>query len=233
MHNFYSAELGKAGDEVSLPPAEVRHLFKTLRAAPGEVIGLLDGKGGSAQAEIGEKRKIILKNVIRQAEPGIKIHLFAASPKRAKMDQLLVQCTEAGVWAIHPVVSRYSVAVPERVNDRWKSLLREACKQSGNPFLPELFPPCSLNRALEMIKTAAMTAFYGAVKGNNERLRPALGSEVAWLVGPEGGFSAEEERQITGAGAFPLNLGQYVMRVETAAVCGTALLNFLSRERSF
>ncbi len=233
MHNFYSDKLGKVGDEVLLPSNEVKHLFKTLRAAKGDVIGLLDGQGGSAKAEIIENKKIIIKSLEHHAEPDIKIHLFVAVPKRAKMDQLLRQCTEAGVWAIHPIITKYSVAVPDKISERWHNLMQEACKQAGNMFVPKLFTPCSLSKALEEIKSAEMSAFYGAVSTNDKKLLHISSPDIAWLVGPEGGFSDEEEQQMLSRDFASLNIGPYIMRVETAAVCGVALLNFYYRNISF
>ena len=233
MHNFYIDKLGKIGDEVLLPTSEAKHLFKTLRAARGDVVSLLDGQGGDAKAEIIEDKKIIIKNLEHHAEPYIKIHLFVAVPKRAKMDQLLRQCTEAGVWAIHPIITKYSVAVPDKISERWHILLQEACKQAGNMFVPKLFTPCPLAKALEEIKATKMSAFYGAVSMDDKKLSYASSPDIAWLVGPEGGFSDEEERQMLSSGVAPLNIGPYIMRVETAAVCGVSLLNFCNKDISF
>jgi 16S rRNA (uracil1498-N3)-methyltransferase len=233
MHNFYIDKLGKVDDEVLLATSEAKHLFKTLRAAKGDTIALLDGQGGSAEAEIIEGKKIIIKSVEDHAEPQVKIHLFVAVPKRTKMDQLLRQCTEAGVWAVHPIITKFSVAVPDKISERWNTLLQEACKQAGNMFVPKLYPPCSLSEALNEIKYAKMSAFYGSVSQNEEEKACSSNPEIAWLVGPEGGFSDDEEQQMLSSGVVPLNIGPYIMRVETAAVCGVSLLNFCNKDISF
>ncbi|MDD5727128.1 MAG: RsmE family RNA methyltransferase, partial [Victivallales bacterium] len=157
--------------------------------------------------------------------PDFKVHLFIAPPTRSRMDQLLRQCTEAGVWAVHPVICTYSVAVPGKISARWQALLQEACKQSGNVFLPELHEPVNLDSALAAIGNAGMACFYGAPAPETSVPLPAVTAETAWLVGPEGGFSAAEKERIAATGALPLNLGRYIMRVETAAVCGVAVLN--------
>jgi len=233
MHNFHIDKLGGIGDEVLLPAGEAKHLFKTLRATKGGVIGLLDGKGTFAKAEIADSRKIIIRYVENYPEPAVKIHLFVAVPKRPKMDQLLRQCTEAGVWAVHPIITEYSVAVPDKISERWHILLQEACKQAGNMFVPEIHPVCSLTEALSEIKKAGMSAFYGAVSPDDKKNPRTLSPDTAWLVGPEGGFSEDEEREMLSNGVAPLNIGPYIMRVETAAVCGVSLLNFLNRDINF
>lgn len=43
MHSFFCNTLGKAGEPVELAKRESDHLFKTLRAAPGDTVELLDG----------------------------------------------------------------------------------------------------------------------------------------------------------------------------------------------
>ena len=45
MHSFFCNTLGKAGEPVELAKRESDHLFKTLRAAPGDTVELLDGRG--------------------------------------------------------------------------------------------------------------------------------------------------------------------------------------------
>ena len=232
MHNFFSESLGECGDELFLSRAETKHLFKTLRAGKGDVIGVFDGKGGCAEAEIVDDKRIVISRVERREEPDLKVHLFVAPPKRSCMDQLLRQCTEAGVWAVHPVICRYSVALPGKVSERWNTLLQEACKQSGNVFMPVLHDPVNLDVALEQIKREGMSSFYGAVVSDSQQAPLRIGGDAAWLVGPEGGFSDEEIRQIADCGASPLNLGPYIMRVETAAVCGVAALNCFYQRNS-
>jgi len=233
MHNFYIDKLSKTGDEILLPNNEAKHLFKTLRATKGDTIGLLDGQGGYAEAEVFENKKIIIKNIKHHAEPAIKIHLFVAVPKRTKMDQLLRQCTEAGAWAVHPIITKFSVAVPDKISERWHTLLQEACKQAANMFVPKLHAPCSLTAALDEIKTSQMSAFYGAVSSDEIKLAQTSSPDIAWLVGPEGGFSKDEEQEMLSNGVAPLNIGPYIMRIETAAVCGVSVLNFCNKDISF
>jgi 16S rRNA (uracil1498-N3)-methyltransferase len=45
-------------------------------------------------------------------------------------------------------------------------------------------------------------------------------------VGPEGDFTPAELAAILAAGAKPISLGRLVLRVETAAIYGLAILNY-------
>ena len=101
-------------------------------------------------------------------------------------------------------------------------LLQEGCKQSKNPFLPRIVPPVPLAAALEEVRRGGVSAFFGAVRSAERAV--AADGDFAWFVGPEGGFTEEEESAMREAGVRGLNLGPYVLRLETAAVCGLAVL---------
>jgi len=48
--------------------------------------------------------------------------------------------------------------------------------------------------------------------------------DIAWFVGPEGGFSPNEIELMKSNNIMPLKLGTAIMRVETAAIVGSAYL---------
>ena len=94
------------GTDVTLDRSEETHLFKILRAVPGDVVELLDGHGRIADAEVKPGRLLTVRK-IRQAEiPPRRIHLYIAPPRRQKMDTVLREATELGVWRIVPVILR-------------------------------------------------------------------------------------------------------------------------------
>ncbi len=223
MHSFFCDIPGGPGDTVELGPRERDHLFKTLRAAPGEQIELLDGRGGRALAEVRPGRAVGVLEVERCAPPERRLILCCAVPRRARFDVLLKQAAELGVWSVRLLLCGRSVAQPEG-SDRWQLLLQEGCKQSKNPFLPEIVPPVPLGAALETLRGGGAGIYYGAVAPAGAAPEKPERGDLAWLVGPEGGFTAAEEEEMRRAGAVGLNLGPWVLRLETAAVCGLAVL---------
>lgn len=229
LHAFFIQQLPEPGGVAELERTERDHLFKTLRAQPGEPVRLLDGRGGEAAAEVIGGGKLRVTAVRRHPEPGLKIVVCCAAPRRQKLDVLLKQLVELGVWQIKLVHCRRSVAQPEG-SDRWPALLREAGKQSGNPFLPEVAVYASLGGLLDELKREDAALFFGAVGGvHASPCVPAVG-KVAFLVGPEGGFTADEEQLIAGYGAAGLSLGPWILRLETAAVCGAVALRLIGKD---
>lgn len=228
MHCFYCSAIGPSGSVAMLDEHDHKHLFKTLRAAPGEKVELTDGNGIFAEAEVAAGRELRIIGREDFAAPPVRIHLFIAPPRRQKMDILLKQCAEVGVWSINPMLTARSVSAPEKeaVLERWRTLLLEGCKQSKNPFLPTIALPIDFAAALKLAHDRGYQGFFGSPRGELGLTPPlpAGSADAAWFVGPEGGFTMEEEECLVSAGFGELRLGPWVLRVETAAVVGAALL---------
>lgn len=228
MHCFYCVAIGPCGSAAVLDERDHKHLFKTLRATPGERVELSDGRGVFAEAEVVDGRELRVIGREEFPAPPVRVHLFIAPPRRQKMDILLKQCAEVGVWSINPILTARSVSVPEKeaVLDRWQSLLLEGCKQSKNPFLPTVAMPIDFAVALRLAQEQGIKGFFGSPRGELGLTSPLPSGcvDAAWFVGPEGGFTTEEEDRLRDAGFGELRLGPWVLRVETAAVVGAALL---------
>lgn len=225
MHRVFCSDIPEAGGYAVLESREAEHLFKVFRARAGESVELLDGHGVKAQGVIeeGKMLKVLKRETV--PEPEEKLHLCCALPRKQKLDQLLKQATELGAWSIRPVRCMRSVA-EGGPRERWDLLLREACKQSGNPFLPVIEPEAKLPDALEKLQQENIKIYYGSVA-------PAAHGEgfahaKAVVIGPEGGFAPEELQMMEKMNAEPLNLGPHVLRLETAAVCALAVLRRMS-----
>ena len=230
MHRFRYDALAEAepGMQVRLDKEESAHLFRTLRAEPGEKCQLMDGSGHLALAEVqpGKMLKLIEVSTAERPAPPL-VHMYIAPPRRQKMDQILRQAAELGVWRIVPILCERSVSLPDRdsVNGRWQEVLFEACKQSGNPFLPQVAEPIKFADALTDSVRNCAVRFFGSVAECQAPAADVKPESAAWFVGPEGGFTEEEERQLIRHGAIGLHFGSWVLRVETAAICGLCLIH--------
>ncbi len=224
MHSFYCREIPEVGHNVRLEHHDEKHLFKTLRGRPGDPVELLDGRGAMAQAQITPSRELAVIERVTTPDPSLKVHLFVAPPRRNPMEQMLRQCAEVGVWSITPVITERSVALPARESapERWEVILQEGCKQSRNPFLPQIRGAIDFRELLETVRGGETAAFFGAPGAGKAAISDEL-TELIWIVGPEGGLSPDEEGRLSEAGARPCRIGRWIMRVETAAVCGAAL----------
>ena len=225
MKSIFHTHIGVPGELFTPEPREAEHLFRVFRARPGDRVLVMDGKGGRGEAEVADKKQLRFLNVLAPTVQEIELDLYCAIPKKAKLDSLLPQLPGLGVRSLHPLLLEHSVATGENP-ERWELLLREGCKQSGNPRLPRLYPPVFLDEALREVQSSGAELYFGSVTPADPG-REEPGKVRAWFVGPEGGFTGEEEQKLLRAGGRPLKLGNWIMRLESAAVAGLAVLNRL------
>ena len=234
MHSFFYEDLrnAKAEDPIRLCREEENHLFRILRAVPGDIIRLLDGAGCVAEAEILPDRTVKIVSMRREPAPLLRLHLYFAPPRRQKTEQLLKQAAELGVSRIVSFFCERSVALPSGENAlrRRDELLMEACKQSGNPFLPLSDGPMTFEQAVADASGRCPLRFFGS-PAESSKIPEDLTGDCAFFVGPEGGFTPEEEEKLRTAGAKAIRIGHRILRVETAAVAGLAVLAAAEKEK--
>lgn len=224
MRAFFYTQNAEIGDCVFLEKDEHNHLFKILRGRAGETLLLLDGKGKKMTAEIQKDQSLKVLDIEECKAPERKIYVFTAAPRKQKLDVLLKQCCELGVDGICIMQCDFSVANPDNMN-RFRELLIEGCKQSNNPFMPEIIGPLKFKDAVGKVREKNMLGVFGAVReaeGDKEKLKNA--ANVAFFVGPEGGFSPKEIELIEKENFVGVSLSPYILRLETAVAGAIPLL---------
>lgn len=220
-HTFFTQHIPAPGGVVELDRDQKHHLFKVFRAAAGDEVELLDGCGIRAIGIIEADKSVVITEREEKVFTPPELHLVFALPRKNQLDLLLKQAAELGVAELHPVQFQRSVSQAES-KDRWVTLLEEACKQSKNPFLPKIHKVCKLEAKLQELAERNIPVVFGAIR--SQSIKGNLSDRAAWVVGPEGGFTDEEELLMRNSGALPLNLGPWVLRLETAASAGIAVL---------
>ena len=213
------------GNNFALSKDEARHL-KVARLRAGDEIKIFDGKGNKFLALLKEAEGGIIIKPIPAITPKRQIHLYFSAISRPAAEDLLDKCTQAGVYAFHPVISARSDAELLKKwgtkSERWQSILLAACKQCETPFLPQIHAPVPFKNAVETAGTAIIcyeseqkTSLLQAVKGDT----------LSIFIGPEGGYTGDEIKLARAAGIIPVTLGPNILRAETAALaaCWAAL----------
>ncbi len=237
MPSYYVPKTFTIGETVRLSAEETAHALRVMRIEPGERLTLLNGQGGRATAVLlddGPTRKIReascrIESTETVLRPQLSIILYVAPPRNKNMDTVLKSATELGVAKIVPVICRYAVSRPDAsAIESWSQTLVTAMKQSGNPWLPELDAPQAFSEALT---NSDEDGFFGAVPQSDDLQAsdfPYTPDRLSLWVGPEGGFSPEEEQALRKKGLLPLTIGPWILRVETAvtALIGSLLTQF-------
>ena len=156
----------------------------------------------------------------------VKICLFQCVLKGDKMELVIQKTTELGVHKIIPVVSTRSVALPKKNKLlRWRKIAVEAIKQCGRVVLPEIAEPTPIERA----DVDGAKIFFWEKGGIpfSRAIKGLLPQNIAFLIGPEGGFSEEQAENLIKKGWKPVSLGPVILRSETASVFALSVVKFL------
>jgi len=171
----------------------------------------------------------------RPSESPMDITLYQALPQRERFELILQKGTELGVQRFVPFVSQHSIDqadydAKQKKSHRWPRVLLKAAKQCRRAVIPELGETCFLDAAMYEARQADLALFCSEGEFCWS-LCDAIGSEkpcrVALFVGPEGGFAPQEVEDFRTLGILPVSLGPRILRTETAAIAGTAIIQHI------
>ncbi len=243
LPRFHAPALDPAAREVTLPPDEAAHLTRVLRLGPGDAVTVFDGRGVEVRAQVArvERGRVTLalaERVTPATEPSVRLALVQAVLKADAMDDVVRDATMMGVARIDPVITSH-VVVKERVIvsgravERWRRIAVSSTKQCRRATVPAVSEPRRLDEWLRqagddwklmLVEPAAMHAGDADMRALAARPRP---SSVALLVGPEGGWSADERSGAVAAGCLPVSLGVLTLRADAVPVAAIAVLRFV------
>lgn len=237
MHRFYinNNSITESGAVIELSEEEAYHAGRVLRLRIADIVELFDGNGNLASAEVivSEKHKIEIKITGTQFSEKLPLYIAAAfcPPKGKRCGVAVEQLTELGVDRLIPLKSARSVADGGDPS-KWQQRAVEACKQSKRLYVPEISELLDIKGLVEIFlqfdKVYLASLSEGAItKSDLSDDIPADG-KVLWLIGPEGGFSEEEESFFVENGAKKVVFSQNILRIGTAAALGIGLTRFFA-----
>ena len=228
---FIDAPLG-AGRHIGLDRAQANYLLNVLRLKDGTGLLIFNGCDGEWRATIQpDGRKSATLRVEEQVRPQPAqrdLHYLFAPLKHARLDYMVQKAVEMGASHLRPVLTRRTQAT--RINlERMRANVVEAAEQCGILNLAAIEPEITLEALLADWPPGRWLVFCDEdadVVDPVAALQPARGaSQIAVLIGPEGGFDEAERRALV---ALPnivrLSLGPRILRADTAAVAALALV---------
>jgi len=218
-----------AGQPVAVGADQANYLFNVMRLQPGAAVALFNGRDGEwlARVEQAGKRAGILRAEAHSAPLMLPpdLWLLFAPIKKARTDFIVEKAVEMGVARILPVQTRHTNS--ERIRqDRLQAHAVEAAEQCGATFVPEVAELVALDRLLAgwpaerriLWADETLAGARAALEGQPK------GQPWAILIGPEGGFSADEQKRLRALPAVvPVALGPRILRADTAAVAALTL----------
>ena len=234
MHVFYTPDI--TADSYILNEEESRHCMKVLRLVIGDVVHLIDGKGGLYEAEIiaESKRNVtlrVLKTTREYQKRNHGLHIAVAPTKNIdRLEWFLEKATEIGIDMITPLIcerSERKIVKEERLN----KVITSAVKQSLQAYHPVLNDAMGFKEFISK-HTANYKMIAHCVDGEPRGFISQVskpGQRYLILIGPEGDFTPNEIQLALQNDFKPLTLGNTRLRTETAALAACFEVNYLNR----
>ncbi len=243
------------GNTALLSSRESHHLKDVLNLKKGDSIIVFNGEGQEFEGKIASLsgRVGVLIERKRRIRPldMISVCLAQSLPKKKKMDFIIAKACELGVAEVFPLETErasFKLAGPvaQHVLERWEKIAVQTCKQSHLDWIPRLHKPIKLKDLLQKAKefravliphtdtnlpklSDTINTIKNRIKNESQVQRvqsEAKTRKVLIVIGPEGGFSEKEVALAKERGAYLVQLGDLVLKTETAAVVGIALVKY-------
>jgi len=208
--------------QAELSRDQEHYLSRVMRLRQGDAVRLFNGADGEWLAELaGQGARC--NALLRPQESSGDVWLLFAPPKKDRLRFLVEKATELGVARLMPVTTEHTEP-PEARIDKLRDWAVEAAEQCGRLDVPvcqaqqglgETLAAWPQDRTLLFCDEAGGTPVFAALAG--------AGQALAFLVGPEGGFSdGERQALVRNPRVAPVSLGPHILRVETAALAALA-----------
>jgi 16S rRNA (uracil1498-N3)-methyltransferase len=241
MRLFFIEESEFSRPDPAVTGVDARHITNVLRLKPGNSIGLFDGTGKLYDAVITSLSSgRVGVSILGFSEPDIEspIELVVAQSflKEKKMDDVVRQLTELGIFRWIPFISERSVPRPdnERIyarTKRWEKIAKEAAKQCNRVKITGIGKTVSFEEVVASERDFDLkVVFWENEKNLLDKKSLAAGrnlKRILAMFGPEGGFTVGEIEKAKEHGFVTAGIGPRILKAETATICACALIQYL------
>ena len=217
---------------VGIEPDQSHYLLNVLRLEDGAALLVFDGHSGEWQARLkrsGKRDVRLLIGAQTREQPAPRAVTLAFAPlKHARLDYMVQKATEMGATTLVPCITARTQVT--RVNrERMQANVVEACEQCGVLQVPQVEESVPFTTWLARQPDSEMLIFAdeAAPLANPLQALSAIikAPAISLMIGPEGGFSAQERALVLARpNVRRLSLGPRILRADTAAVAGLALI---------
>jgi 16S rRNA (uracil1498-N3)-methyltransferase len=239
------------GDSAQLNGDAAEHLGRVLRAEPGQLYELSDGRHvwlsrieRVALSKQGRSRvEFRLVESLPASEPRLRLELLLSLVKFDRFEWCLEKATELGASSIVPLAAARTdkalLAAAAKRHARWEKILLESAQQSRRLRVLDLAAAVSPQNALAASSAAVKIllserpeapSLREVLAKTGQQAPGASVKSVALAVGPEGGWTEGEIASARASCFVEASLGENILRTETAVLAALAILNFALAE---
>ena len=231
MQRLYVPDDLAKGQAVEPDAPQTHYLLNVLRLGDGAEILTFNGRDGEWRMTLTSagKKKVMLTPVEQtRPQPPLPGLLYCFAPlKQGRLDYLVQKAVEMGAGVLQPVITQHTQVTKLGI-ERLQANAIEAAEQCGILAIPQVCEPMKLERLLADWDAARRLIFCDEDAGTDNplsTLQAIAEHKLGLLVGPEGGFSDAERKELR---ALPfvtaIPLGPRILRADTAAVAALAVV---------
>lgn len=227
MDRYWSPEISENKRFVVLDREQSHHLARVMRAEIGHRVHLLSGDGAEATAKVTSVKPTAVEleiEAVQRTAVRPQVRLCFAVVKGQALDFIFHRATELGVHSFQPLLTQNVVgknAASAWNPERWQRVVRETCKQSQQPFFPEVHPLLSFEAFLKS-RDASRVLLFCSEEDRDEEPKVGESAKAAegidLVIGPEGGWAEAEKQLALEHSARLLGLGVTRLRAESACL---------------
>jgi 16S rRNA (uracil1498-N3)-methyltransferase len=225
MRRFFADSMDISDGKLIIRGEEAAHMIHAVRMIPGDMFIAIDGSGIDYTCRITSADKTVKADIIGQepniAEPAVRITLYQAYPKLAKMQEIVQKAVELGAFGIVPFISSRCVKRPKSSDtDRLGRVAVSAVKQCGRAVMPEVSDILSFDDACARMRRhdRLIVCWEEEKEMPLSRALESDANDIGVVIGSEGGFEADEVGRMTQIGGVSVTIGPRILRTETAGI---------------
>lgn len=221
MRAIFLDNVNNNDEVIIISGASFHHLVNSVRIKIKENVLVLDGKGLQVHTSVAEISKrelqlLVIKSEIKEKKEFCSLAIGVTD--RIAMEEIIRLGTEIGFDSIQPIITDYSknkMIKKERIN----KIIVSAMIQSNNPFLINILDPIHINEFLDNIDPRKVICFSSqklSEEHGEKQLMGIIKNKPTILIGPEGGFSKDEESEISRRNIMKAHFKGNILRAQTA-----------------
>ncbi|MCF7911060.1 MAG: 16S rRNA (uracil(1498)-N(3))-methyltransferase [Candidatus Cloacimonetes bacterium] len=233
MPCYYLPQIETEQKQYFITGEEFHHLSQVMRKRQGDNILVSSGSGILANCKITsiEPKRVLIEIVEKQILPRSQPQMaLGFALLKNKHDSLIIEkATELGCAVFYPLETQRTVRRNSaNQQQKFHKTGIAAMKQCDNAWLPEI-KECHILSEIPAVMRQDGFIPVVALETERQRTLPEILAEfpekpLGIIIGPEGGFSAEEIDFFVREEVMSFSLGNHILRAETAAISSLAQL---------
>ena len=225
-------------DKPVLYDSDIKHIIKVMRLVSGDYFEVVyDKMVYHCKIENTIPFSYIIESTSNEEDKTIGLTVAVGLVQEQKMDLILQKLTELGVETIIPLKTERSIVKLDDIRFakklvRWQMICKEASEQSFRNVIPNITNVMTID---DLKNIDIDTKLVCSTKEKDNIINKYVDNlrkddNIIFVIGPEGGLSANEEDKLNSYGYKSISLGNRILRVETATFFVASIINYINME---